>query len=100
MKEDGVRITRVGTPEDDDVRLLNLTVGACTASRTKHCRQTDDTRRVSSAVAAINIVGAHDLSSELLCGKVHLVIGFGATENAEGLRSGLAGFVEPNRYAG
>ena len=58
MKKDRVRLARVRAPQNGEVGLLDLFIGTRTASRTEYCRQTGDTRRVSSAVTAINIVAA------------------------------------------
>ena len=52
VEEDRVRLARVRSPQEDDVRLLDLAVGRRAAARTEHRRQTDDARSVSSAVAA------------------------------------------------
>jgi len=50
MKEDRMRLTGIRSPQEDDVRLLDLAVGRGPAARTERCRQTDDTGRVSGAV--------------------------------------------------
>jgi hypothetical protein len=42
MEEDGVVRARVGAPQEDDVRLLDLAVGRRASPRTEHRRQTDD----------------------------------------------------------
>src|SRR5262249_7944053 len=70
-------------------------VGTGPASRSKCCRQTDDAGSVSSAVAAVNIVGSHHLPRKLLRRKVHLVRGFRAAEDPERLGSLLPRRIEP-----
>ena len=61
--------------EEDDVRLLHLTVGVRSASRTEDRRQTDDAGRVSGSVTAVDVVGVQDDAGELLRGVVELVRG-------------------------
>ena len=89
MEEDGMRVSRVRSPQDDNVRLLDLTVRAGSPTRSKCGRQTDDAGSVSSAVTAVDIVRAHNLPSELLCGIVHLIGCLGAAENPERLWAAL-----------
>src|ERR1700674_1734741 len=86
MKEDRMRVPRVRAPQQDDVRLFNLTVRAGAPARPKYRRQTDDARGVSSAVAAIDIVAADHRPHELLRNVVDFVGGFRATEHAERVR--------------
>jgi len=38
--------TRVRTPQEDDIRLLDFAVGARASTRAEYCRQTDDARCV------------------------------------------------------
>src|SRR5262249_46795852 len=52
-------------------------------------RQTDDARRVSGAVAAVDVVGPDDRARELLSDEVHLVRGLRAGEHPERARSAL-----------
>ena len=84
MEEDRMRVPCVRAPQDDDIGLLGLAVGTRAPSRTKNRRQTGDARRVSRAVAAIDVIAAHDHPSELLCHEVHLVGSLRAAEQAEG----------------
>jgi hypothetical protein len=86
MKEDRMRLPRVRTPKQDNVRLFNLTIRAGAAARPKYRRQTDDARGVSSTVAAIYIVAADHRPHELLRNIVEFVGGFRATEHAERVR--------------
>ena len=65
VEEDRMRLPRVRPPQHDEVGLLDLLVRAGTATGTEHGRQTDDGGRVSGAVAAIDVVGPKDLTSEL-----------------------------------
>lgn len=76
VEVDRVRLSRIGTPQDDEVCLFRLSIGAGSASCPEYCRQTDDAGGVSSAVAAVDVVCAHDLPCEFLRGKVDLVGGF------------------------
>ena len=69
-----------------DVRLLDLPIGRRAAARSEHRRQTDDAGRVSGAVAAVDVVRAHDLARELLGEEVHLVRRLRAREDPEGRR--------------
>src|SRR5207245_7060740 len=80
MEKDRMRLASVRAPEDDDVGLLNLAVGTGSPSGSEHCRQTDDTRRVSSSVAAVDVVGPDHRPHELLSHEVHFV---GALRAAE-----------------
>lgn len=73
MKEDRMRLTRVRSPKNDDVGLLDLLVRARSAASPKYRRQTDDAGGVSSSIAAIDVVAADDRTSELLRDIVHLV---------------------------
>ena len=73
VEKDGMRFPGVRTPKDDEVCLLNFLIGTCTTAHSEDCRQTDDTRGVSSAVAAVDVVAAHYAASKLLTCKVELV---------------------------
>jgi hypothetical protein len=66
VKKYRMRLARVRPPQDDEVGLLNLFIGTRTAPRTENCRQTGDTRRVSSAITAIDIVTADHQARKLL----------------------------------
>src|SRR5215472_2391961 len=83
MKEDGVRLPRIGSPQQDDVRLFNLTIRAGAAARPEYRRQTGDAGGVSSTVATIDMVAADHRPHELLRGIIQLIGGFRATEHAE-----------------
>jgi hypothetical protein len=89
MEPDGVRGARVRSPEEHDVRVLDLAVGARASTRAEYRRQTDDARRVSCPVATVDVVGAERDTGELLREEVHLVGGLRAAEDAE--RVGPAG---------
>src|SRR6266849_777314 len=86
MEEDRVRLPGVRAPEEDDVRLLDLAVGAGASPSAEHRRQTDDAGRVSGPVTAIDVVRAEDDARELLRQEVDLVGGPGAAEDADGVR--------------
>src|ERR1044072_6704493 len=87
MEPDPMRRTRVRSPEEDDVRLLDLAVGARPSTRAEHRRQTDDARSVSSPVATVDVVGAEGDPGQLLRQEVHLVGGLRAAEDAERVRT-------------
>jgi hypothetical protein len=83
MEEDRVRIPRIRAPKKDYVRLFNLSIGTRAPACTEYRRQTGDARRMSSSVAAVNVVGAHDAADEFLRPVVQFVDGLGATEHAK-----------------
>ena len=87
MKEDGVSLTRIRAPQNDQVRILNFPVRTRPATQPEDCRQTGDTWGVSSAVAAVNVVTADDSSCEFLGKEIQLVRGLGAAEHSESLRT-------------
>jgi hypothetical protein len=86
MKEDGVRLPRIRSPQQDDVRLFDLLIRTCSAARSEDCRQTGDAGRVSSPVAAVDVVRPHDGADELLGRVIQLIRGLGAAEHAEAPR--------------
>ena len=90
MEKDRMRLARVRAPKQDHVGLFDFAVRARPAARSEHCRQTDDARRVSSPVAAVDVVGADDLAGELLGDVVELIGGLGAAEEAEAAGTGRA----------
>src|SRR5208337_4858989 len=87
VKNDGMGLTRVRPPEQDEVRILDLAIGTSCATRTKNRRQTDDAGGVSSAVATVDVVRAHDHPGKFLRQEIQLIRGLRATEYAESLRA-------------
>ena len=85
VKEDGVGIPRIRTPQQNDVGFLNLPVGTRPAAKSEDCRQTDDAGSVSGTVTAIDVVAANHRARELLSEIVDLVGSFRATEQTEGV---------------
>src|SRR6266700_8125456 len=83
MEKNWVRFTRVRSPQQNYIGVLNFTIRTCTASRSKYRRQTGDARGVSSPVAAVYVVRPHHRSDELLRRIVQFVCGLGATEHAK-----------------
>jgi len=83
MEEDWVRVTRVGTPQDDEVGFFGLFVGTRSAACSEHCRQTDDTWSVSGTVAGVDGIGTNSDTDELLREVVHLVGALGTTHYPE-----------------
>ena len=98
MEEDRVIFPGVRAPEEDDVRLLHLAVGARAPTGTEDRRQTDDARRVSRSVAAVDVVGAERDPGQLLRQEIHLVAGLRAAERADGVAAVL-GHVRRNPSA-
>jgi len=78
-----MRFPGVRSPQQDDVGVFNFAIRACPAACSEYRRQTGDAWGVSSPVAAINIVRAHDAAGEFLRSIVQFVGGLGATEHAE-----------------
>jgi hypothetical protein len=87
MKEDRMRLSRIRTPKDDQVRLGDLLIGARAAARSEYRRQTGDAGGVSGAVAAIDVIAANDHPRELLREKIQLVGRLGAAKQAESVWS-------------
>src|SRR5271154_3119418 len=83
MKENRVRVPRVRSPQEDDVRVFYLAIGACPASCSEYRRQTGDAWGMSSSVAAIDVVGPHDATDEFLRRVVQFIGGLRATEHAK-----------------
>src|SRR5262249_34041408 len=63
----------VRSPQEDDIRLLSLPVGARPAARPEDRRQTDDAGGVSGSVAAVDVVRAENRAREPLGEVVDLV---------------------------
>src|SRR5437762_11846969 len=87
VKEDRMRLACIRAPEDDQVRVLDLLVRARPSARAENRRQTDDARRVSGAVAAVDVVAADDAARELLREIVHFVRRLRAAEHPEAPRA-------------
>ena len=79
--------TSVGAPQEDEIGLLDLLVGAGAAPGPEHRRQTDDAGCVSGPVAAVDVVRADRDARELLRHEVHLVRRLRAAEQAERVRA-------------
>src|SRR5207249_9081632 len=98
VEEDRMRLAGVRAPEQDQVRVSDLLVGARPAACTEHRRQTDDAGRVSGSVTAVDVVGAESETRELLRGEVELVCRLRAAEEA-GHATALHRGPEPGRGA-
>jgi hypothetical protein len=59
MKKDRVRFPRVGTPQQDDLRVFRFAIRTGAAARSEDRRQTGDAGSVSSPVTAIDVVRPH-----------------------------------------
>jgi hypothetical protein len=97
VEKNGVRFPRIGTPEQHYVRLFNFTVRACAASCSKDCRQTGDAWRVSSPVAAIDVVAAYDGPHKFLRNIVQFIGSLRATEHPKSARPVVQDFVTNTR---
>ena len=87
LEEDGMGLAGVGAPQDDDLSLLHLAVGAGTSTCTEDRRQTDDAGGVSGSVAAVDVVAADGGAEELLGDVVHFVGRLAAAEDADRRRA-------------
>jgi hypothetical protein len=87
VEENRMRLPSIRSPQQDDVRLFNFAIRACSAARAEYRRQTGDAWRVSSPVAAVDVVAADHRPHELLRDVIQLVRRFRATEHSEGSRS-------------
>lgn len=76
MKENRVRFARVRTPQDNEVRLLDLPVRTGAPSGPKNRRQPGDAWSVSGTVTTVDIVTAHDHTGKLLGQKIGLITRF------------------------
>jgi hypothetical protein len=83
MEENRVRLARIRSPKQNDVRIFNLAIRASATTGSENRRQTGDARGMSSPVAAINIVGAHDAANEFLRGVIQFVDSLGTTKHAK-----------------
>src|SRR5215468_9451663 len=83
MKEDGMSLASVRTPEQDYVGFFRFAIRTGAAARSEDRRQTGDAGGMSSSVAAIDIVRPHDGTNKLLRHIVQLVGGFRTTEHPE-----------------
>jgi hypothetical protein len=82
-----MRLPRVRTPEEDDIRLFDFTIRTRAPARAEYRRQTGDAWRVSSPVATIDVVAADHRPHEFLCGVIKLVRGLRATEHSKRART-------------
>src|SRR5580704_14489220 len=100
MKKNRVRFPCVRSPQQNYVRLFDFAIRACSPACSEYRRQTGDARRMSSPVAAINVVRTHDAAHEFLRRIVQLVGGLRATEHPEVARVLLRDrFAERRRHA-
>ena len=89
MEEYWVRVTSVGSPDDNEVGILNLAIRAGSPAQTEYRRQTDDAWSVSGTVTAVDVVGSDNDPGKLLGEEVQFVCCFGTTEDSERLRTML-----------
>ena len=86
VEVDGVRLSCIRPPEDNNLCLLYLAIGTRTASRPECCRQTDDAWGMSGSIATVDVVREEDRAGELLRGEVHFVRGLRAGEDTHRIR--------------
>jgi len=77
----------VRTPQENDIRVFDLSVRVGSATGAEYRRQTDDAWGMSSPVAAVDVVAADYTAGELLRQVVHFVAGFRTAEHAERVRT-------------
>jgi hypothetical protein len=87
VEENGMSFPRVRSPENDQISLFDLAIRTRSPSYTENRRQTDDAGSMSGTVAAVDVVGPDDRSSELLRKIVHLIRCLRAAEDSEVLWS-------------
>jgi len=93
---DRVRIPRIRSPQQNKISVFHLGVRRGSATGSKHCRQTDDARCVSSSVTGVNIVRTHSSTHKFLCRVIHFVGALRTTEETECLMSAVVdGLAEP-----
>ena len=68
-----MRFPSIGSPKEDDIRLLDLLIGVRPSACSENHRQTGDAGGMSGTVAAIDIVAAHHDARELLRHEIHFV---------------------------
>src|ERR1700676_4072452 len=83
MEKNWVRFPCVRSPQQNYIRVFDFAIRTGSAACPEYRRQTGDARRMSSSVAAINVVRAHDAAHEFLRRVVQLVGGLRATEHPE-----------------
>ena len=83
VEENRVRFPRVRAPQQDDIGVFNFAIRTCPAACSEYRRQTGDAGSMSSPVAAIDVVGAHNTANKFLCRVVQFVSSLGATEHAK-----------------
>ncbi len=93
MEKDGVRLTCVRAPKNNEAGFLNLSIRAGSPAQAEDRRQTDDARGMSSPVASIDVVAAYDSTRKLLSKKIKLVRCLRTAKDTEGL--GAACFYSP-----
>src|SRR5512146_244158 len=82
MEPDRMRLTRVRSPQENEVGVLRFLVRARRAARSQDGRQTDDRGSVSGPVTAIDVVVAEHLPRELRREEVDLVGRLRAAEDS------------------
>ncbi len=83
VEENRVCFPRVRAPQQNEVSVFNFAIRACPPTCSEYRRQTGDAGGMSSPVAAINVVGAHDTANEPLRRVIQFVSSLGATEHAK-----------------
>lgn len=86
VEEDRMRFAGVRAPQDQQIRFLDFFIRRSATARIERCRQTDDARSVSSAVARVDVALTQHGTHELLSEEVHLVRGLRTAEHPERAR--------------
>jgi hypothetical protein len=87
-------LARIGSPQQNYIGLFDFAIRTGSTACSEDRRQTGDARGVSSTIAAVNVVGAHDAANKFLRRIVQLVRGLRAAEHAE-----ITGVLLRNRLA-
>src|SRR5262249_29600369 len=85
VEENRMCLSGIRTPEKNHIGFFNLLIGITAPAYSKNRRQTGDAWGMSSPVAAIDVVTAHDDTRELLRNEVHFVRRLRATEDTKRL---------------
>jgi hypothetical protein len=87
MEENRMRLPGVRAPKENYIRFLNFAIRTRSAARAENRRQTGDARRMSSAVAGIDVVATDYGADEFLRGIVQLIGRFGTTKHSKSART-------------
>ena len=83
MEKNRMCLSRVRSPQENDIGLFNFLIGIRATTRTENHRQTGDARSVSGSVATIDVVAAQCHARELLRDKIHFIGAFRTAEDSD-----------------